>query len=113
MANDSSIDAGNEPTSKAPKTDNTIRPSRRRSHEKATEPADARPSKEETPGPRRRAAPAGSPKRLIPEHIQQRFVKVGHRYYFSDGAHAFTDRGARLVTGSENAEVVKSLISIA
>jgi hypothetical protein len=38
---------------------------------------------------------------------------VGHRYYFSDGAHAFTDRGARLVTGSENAEVVKSLISIA
>jgi putative DNA primase/helicase len=38
---------------------------------------------------------------------------VGHRYYFSDGAHAFTDRGARLITPSENKEVVKSLIAIA
>jgi putative DNA primase/helicase len=50
---------------------------------------------------------------LIPDHIRKRFVQVGHRYYFSDGAHAFTDRGARLVTPSENTEVVKSLIAIA
>jgi Large polyvalent protein-associated domain 7 len=50
---------------------------------------------------------------LMPDHIRKRFVQVGHRYYFSDGAHAFTDRGARLVTPSENMEVVKSLIAIA
>jgi putative DNA primase/helicase len=50
---------------------------------------------------------------LIPDHIRKRFVQVGHRYYFPDGAHAFTDRGARLVTPSENTEVVKSLIAIA
>jgi putative DNA primase/helicase len=50
---------------------------------------------------------------LIPDHIRKRFVQVGHRYYFSDGAHAFTDRGARLITPSENMEVVKSLIAIA
>ena len=48
--------------------------------------------------------------RLIPDHIRKRFVQVGHRYYFPDGAHAFTDRGTRLVTPSENTEVVKSLI---
>ncbi len=50
---------------------------------------------------------------MIPDHIRKRFVQVGHRYHFPDGAHAFTDRGARLVTPSENTEVVKSLIAIA
>ena len=50
---------------------------------------------------------------MIPDHIRKRFVQVGHRYHFPDGAHAFTDRGARLVTPSENVEVVKSLIAIA
>ena len=55
----------------------------------------------------------GTSERLIPDHIRKRFVKVGHRYHFPDGAHAFTDRGTRLVTPSENAEVVKSLIAIA
>ena len=50
---------------------------------------------------------------MIPDHIRKRFVQVGHRYYFPDGAHAFTDRGTRLVTPSENTEVVKSLLTIA
>jgi putative DNA primase/helicase len=55
----------------------------------------------------------GTSERVIPGHIRKRFVQVGDRYYFSDGAHAFTDRGARLFTPSENTEVVKSLIAIA
>ena len=59
------------------------------------------------------ASSSGPSERVIPDHIRKRFVQVGHRYYFSDGAHAFTDRGTRLVTPSENTEVVKSLIAIA
>jgi len=52
-------------------------------------------------------------RRIVPDHILKRFVKVGERYYFRDGAHAFSDRGSRLTTKSENTEVVKSLIEIA
>jgi putative DNA primase/helicase len=36
-----------------------------------------------------------------------------NKYYFPDGARAFTDRGTRLTTGSENTEVIRSLIQIA
>jgi hypothetical protein len=90
---------------------NSIRPSRRRLRG-ATKPADP-----ESVAPKRtrerESGSSGSSERLIPDHIRKRFVQVGHRYYFSDGAHAFTDRGARLVTPSENMEVVKSLIAIA
>jgi hypothetical protein len=90
---------------------NLIRPSRRRVRG-ATKPADPesgapKSTREREPGS------SGTLERLIPGHIRKRFVQVGHRYYFSDGAHAFTDRGARLVTPSENMEVVKSLIAIA
>ena len=49
----------------------------------------------------------------IPADIHQRFVKVGRKYYFPDGARAFTDRGKRLTTQSENTEVIRSLIGIA
>lgn len=49
----------------------------------------------------------------IPDHIRRRFVQVGRKYYFPDGARAFTDRGHRLTTASENSEVVKSLVEIA
>src|ERR1700731_3048282 len=50
--------------------------------------------------------PAQDPRsRAVPEHIAKRFVKVDERYYFPDGAHAFTDRGSRLTTKSENTEV--------
>lgn len=110
MANESTTQVGTEP--KAAKTNNSIRPARHRMREKAAETAALPEPKEGSHGPRRRALP-GTAERLIPDSIRQRFVQVGHRYYFSDGAHAFTDRGARLVTGSENAEVVKSLIRIA
>jgi putative DNA primase/helicase len=51
--------------------------------------------------------------RDVPEAIKQRFVQVGRKYYFADGAHAFTDRGKRLTTPSENTEVIRSLVQIA
>ena len=51
--------------------------------------------------------------RLVPEHVRKRFVQVGKHYYFADGARAFSDRGARLTTPSENTEVIRSLVAIA
>jgi hypothetical protein len=98
----------------SPDSANSIRPSRQRARA-ATKPGDS-PDSAAPEGTRDRAREprtSGTPERLIPDHIRKRFVQVGHRYYFSDGAHAFTDRGARLVTPSENMEVVKSLIAIA
>jgi hypothetical protein len=107
---------GQLPNAGLPDPQNSIRPSRQRSREPpATKPADSldgtpKSTREGARQPGTSEAPAA---RLIPDHIRKRFVQVGHRYYFSDGAHAFTDRGARLVTPSENTEVVKSLIAIA
>jgi hypothetical protein len=51
--------------------------------------------------------------RLVPEHVRMRFVRVGKHYYFADGARAFSDRGGRLTTPSENTEVIRSLVVIA
>src|SRR5271155_3320400 len=99
-----------------PQPQNSIRPSRQRTRElPATKPVESpegapTSTRERTREP---ATSAATAERLIPDHIRKRFVQVGHRYYFSDGAHAFTDRGVRLVTPSENTEVVKSLIAIA
>jgi hypothetical protein len=92
---------------------NSIRPSRQRA--RAARPTDSResPSAEDARTRTRETAASATSGRQIPDHIRKRFVQVGHRYYFSDGAHAFTDRGARLITPSENMEVVKSLIAIA
>jgi hypothetical protein len=97
----------------SPESTNSIRPSRQRARAstKAADPGSAAPAS--TPDDAREARTSGTSERLIPDHIRKRFVQVGHRYYFSNGAHAFTDRGARLVTPSENMEVVKSLIAIA
>ena len=52
-------------------------------------------------------------RRHIPEHIRKRFVQVGRHYHFPDGTRAFTDRGGRLTTPSENTEVIRSLVMIA
>lgn len=49
----------------------------------------------------------------VPTDIEKRFVRVGREFYFPDGARAFTDRGRRLTTPSENTEVIKSLVAIA
>ena len=54
-----------------------------------------------------------APERAVPEEVRRRFVQVKNRYYFPDGARAFTDRGTRLTASSENTEVVRSLIQIA
>lgn len=50
---------------------------------------------------------------VVPEEVRQRFVQIGNKYHFPDGARAFTDHGNRLTSPSENSEVIKSLISIA
>jgi Large polyvalent protein-associated domain 7 len=49
----------------------------------------------------------------VPEAVAKRFVQVRSTFYFPDGARAFTDRGNRLTTPSENTEVVRSLVLIA
>jgi hypothetical protein len=103
------------PGAEIPESQNSIRPSRRRT-QAAANPGKAPESTANQAARDRAREPAsssGTSERLIPDHIRKRFVQVGHRYHFPDGAHAFTDRGARLVTPSENAEVVKSLIAIA
>src|SRR3984885_4420951 len=63
-------------------------------------------------------APAGAaekngPSRAVPDEIRERFIGIGSKYYFPDGAAAFTDHGAKLTTRSENTEVIRSLIAIA
>lgn len=50
---------------------------------------------------------------VVPEDVKRRFVQVGNKYHFPDGARAFTDHGKRLTSPSENSEVIKSLVSIA
>ena len=59
------------------------------------------------------APPNTATPRAVPEEIAKRFVQVANKYYFPDGARAFTDRGNRLTTQSENTEVVRSLVGIA
>jgi len=49
----------------------------------------------------------------VPQSVRDRFVQDGHRFYFPDGHPAFQDRGRKLTTGSENTQVVRSLIEIA
>jgi Large polyvalent protein-associated domain 7 len=106
---------GLRPGAEIPEPQNSIRPSRRPTQAspnpaKAPESTANRAARDRAREP---ASSSGTSERLIPDHIRKRFVQVGHRYHFPDGAHAFTDRGARLITPSENAEVVKSLIAIA
>ena len=49
----------------------------------------------------------------MPAEVRDHFVVVKNKYYFHDGTRAFTDRGTRLTTASENTEVIRSLIQIA
>ncbi len=105
---------------------NVIRPSRPRSRASdrsldrahQTE-ASARPAAEKgrTAAAARAAAPSasGAPDEswALPQSVRERFVQDRRRFYFPDGTEAFRDRGRRLTTGSENTEVVRSLIEIA
>ncbi len=49
----------------------------------------------------------------LPALVQGHFVQVGRSYYFKDGARAFTDRGAKLSTPSENTQLIRDLVAIA
>jgi hypothetical protein len=66
-------------------------------------------------GPAKSPSQQGNPadSDAVPEPIRRQFVRVGRKYYFADGARAFTDRGRSLTTPSENTEVIKSLVTIA
>ena len=122
---DSRADAASEAASAKRRAENSIQPAKRR-----VKPSDA-PPRPNKPGYASRdadnqaagreqggrqassakAAPEGP--RLVPEHVRKKFVQVGKHYYFADGARAFTDRGGRLTTPSENTEVIRSLVVIA
>ncbi|MDY6947765.1 MAG: LPD7 domain-containing protein [Pseudomonadota bacterium] len=51
--------------------------------------------------------------RSVPEDVRERFVRMGRYYYFPGGNVAFEDKGKKVVTRSENTEVVRSLVEIA
>jgi len=91
--------------SRGAQTENSVRPTKTRRKVPAPPAEDAKRS-----APRTREAPGTQ---AVPEEVKKRFVQVRNKYYFPDGARAFTDRGDRLTTPSENTEVVRSLIVIA
>jgi hypothetical protein len=49
----------------------------------------------------------------IPDSVQERFIQIGNKFHFPDGAEAFTHQGNRLTTRSENAIVIQSMVAIA
>ena len=115
--------------SRPARRENSIRPSRRRMPAAAvpkavehtngvrTDGAAPTATAAQPAGPVGQKSVSGEPgseaRRQVPEHIRKRFVQVGRHYYFADGARAFTDRGGRLTTPSENTEVIRSLVTIA
>jgi putative DNA primase/helicase len=80
------------------------------------EPAPAKAPKKATASAAREAAAQEASEarsRAVPHEIRERFIGIGSKYYFPDGAAAFTDHGEKLTTRSENTEVIRSLIAIA
>ena len=71
------------------RTENALWHSPRRRTEATNEPQSA-PASETRAGTKRRDS--------VPEEVKRRFVEVKNKYYFPDGARAFTDRGTRLRT---------------
>lgn len=89
--------------------ENSLRPARRRGKQAvapAAAAAAAPPPRKERGGKRSEPAP-------VPDEVRKRFVQIKNAYFFADGAKAFTDKGDRLTTPSENTEVVRSLVAIA
>jgi hypothetical protein len=74
---------------------------------------EAQTKRSATKEPEREAPAAADDHQTVPDHVRQRFIQVGRKYYFPDGVRAFTDRGRRLTTPSENTEVIHSLVTIA
>ncbi len=50
---------------------------------------------------------------VVPDFVASRFLRVKDEYYFPDRTPAFSDRGNKLATRGNDAEVVKSLVEIA
>jgi hypothetical protein len=100
-----------DPSGPATAPENVVRPARRReaAPEVAAPPDATRPPSRPATTSQLTSASADA----VPERVRDRFVQVGAQWHFPDGALAFTDRGRRLVTPSENAEVVRSLVEIA
>jgi len=86
--------------------ENSLRPARRKGKLAA---AAATPA----PPPKKERAPKRSEPAPVPDEVRKRFVQIKNAYFFADGAKAFTDKGDRLTTPSENTEVVRSLVAIA
>jgi hypothetical protein len=89
--------------------ENSIGPVRRRVQQAAATESVAQPRQSKPPARERQP----EAKRGVPEDVRRRFVQVKDEYFFPDGAKAFTDRGDKLTTQSENTEVIRSLITIA
>jgi hypothetical protein len=49
----------------------------------------------------------------IPDTVRERFIQIGNKFFFPDGAEAFTDHGTGVTTRSENAIVIQSMVAIA
>lgn len=104
MSQDNSLRQGRRPkVAPAEEQENSLAPARRKA--KTSPGAEVKPEVEK---PSRRSKPAP-----VPEDVRKRFVQIKNAYFFADGAKAFTDRGDRLTTPSENTEVVRSLVAIA
>lgn len=94
------------PAVKAEEAENSLRPAKRRGMTADLEVRKPAEAKAAAATKRTRPAP-------VPEEVRKRFVQIRNAYFFNDGVKAFTDRGSRLTTPSENTEVVKSLVAIA
>jgi hypothetical protein len=108
-ARNSTAPANRTEAAKPELEENSIGPARRRARAAATLPPAAQPEQSKPPTrPKQSEA-----RKTVPEDVRRRFVQLKDEYFFPDGAKAFTDRGDRLTTQSENTEVVRSLITIA
>ncbi len=93
--------------------ENSIRPSRRRAAARSEPSERITPPIANQPPQAKLALEPKADRFIVPAEIRERFVAVKNQYYFPDGARAFTDRGHKLMTPSENAEVIRSLVTIA
>lgn len=94
------------PPGPLPEEENTIRA--RRARIRSTVDPGAKPKASEAS---ENAPPSAS--RAIPKYINDRYIRVGREYHFTNGDLAFKDRGARLSTRLENTEVIRDLLAIA
>jgi hypothetical protein len=104
--------SGAAPKARAPEEfENAIRAAKTRRPRETLSRASSDPSPSSSRSRARKVTPDTEP--TVPREIAERFIGIGSKYYFPDGTPAFTDRGAKLTTPSENTEVIRSLVAIA